>query len=172
MDWTTDRKGGVAEMAIAYEAGQLGIGVFRPVMEGERYDLIFDLRPRLLRVQCKWATRRGAIIAVPCQSSRRTATGLVARRYTAAEIDAIAAYCHELKKCYLLPISLVANRREVSLRLFPTKNNQAQGVKWSFEYELGAIAQLGERVTGSHEVVGSSPTSSTDKAAHCGRLFS
>jgi hypothetical protein len=31
---------------------------------------------------------------------------------------------------------------------------------------------LGERVTGSHEVAGSSPASSTDKAAHNGRLFS
>jgi hypothetical protein len=28
-------------------------------------------------------------------------------------------------------------------------------------YRLGAVAQLGERVTGSHEVVGSSPISST-----------
>src|ERR1051325_4312465 len=128
MEWTSDQKGGVAELAIAAEAAQLEIGVFRPVMEGERYDLIFDLRPGLLRVQCKWATRRGAIITVPCQSCRRTATGLVARSYSESEIDAIAAYCHELKKCYLLPISLVANRREVSLRLFPTKNNQAQGV--------------------------------------------
>jgi hypothetical protein len=172
VEWTSDQKGGVAELAIAAEAAQLEIGVFRPVMEGERYDLIFDLRPGLLRVQCKWAARRGAIITVPCQSCRRTATGLVARSYSESEIDAIAAYCHELKKCYLLPISLVANRREVSLRLFPTKNNQAQGVHWAFEYELGAIAQLGERVTGSHEVAGSSPASSTEKAAHLGRLFS
>jgi hypothetical protein len=29
------------------------------------------------------------------------------------------------------------------------------------QYRLGAVAQLGERVTGSHEVVGSSPISST-----------
>ncbi len=61
MEWTTDQKGGVAELAIAAEAAQLGIGVLRPVMEGERYDLIFDLGTGLLRVQCKWATRRGAI---------------------------------------------------------------------------------------------------------------
>ncbi len=30
----------------------------------------------------------------------------------------------------------------------------------------GAVAQLGERMTGSHEVVGSNPISSTKKALH------
>ena len=169
---TTDQKGGIAELAIACEAVQLGIGLYRPLTEGGRYDLIFDLGARLLRVQCKWAARRGEVVAVPCQSSRRTATGLMVRSYTPDEIDAIAGYCHELKKCYLLPISLVAHRREVSLRLSPAKNNQAERVNWAFRYELGAIAQLGERLHGMQEVAGSSPASSTDKAAHNGRLFS
>ena len=165
MELTTDQKGGIAELAIAWEATKLGIGVYKPLIEGGRYNLIFDVGPRLLRVQCKWAARRGEVIAVPCQSSRRTADGLTARSYTAEEIDAIAAYCHELKSCYLLPISMVAHRREVSLRLSPAKNNQAEGVNWAFQYELGAIAQLGERVTGSHEVAGSSPASSTGPKA-------
>ena len=30
--------------------------VSRPLGD-ERYDLIFDLRPELLRIQCKWAVR-------------------------------------------------------------------------------------------------------------------
>jgi PD-(D/E)XK endonuclease len=96
----------------------------------------------------------------------------IGRLTTAQEIDAIAAYCHQLKKCYLLPISLVGQRREVSLRLSRARNNQRKGLNSAFDYELGAIAQLGERVTGSHEVAGSSPASSTTHAAHNGRLFS
>ena len=51
---TTDQKGAIAELAIAHAAAVLGVGVFKPLTDGERYDLIFDLRPRLLRVQCKW----------------------------------------------------------------------------------------------------------------------
>jgi hypothetical protein len=50
---TTDQKGAIAETAIALAAIKLGIGVFRPIGD-ERYDLIFDLRPKLCRVQCKW----------------------------------------------------------------------------------------------------------------------
>jgi hypothetical protein len=172
MEWTTDQKGTIAELAIAWEATQLGIGVYAPMTDGERCDLIFDLRPKLLRVQCKWAVRRGAVVAVPCQSTRRGPNGFIARGYGADEIDAIAAYCHELKRCYLLPISMVAHRGYVSLRLSPAKNNQAERVNWAIQYELGAIAQLGERLRGTQEVAGSSPASSIEKAAHNGRLFS
>jgi hypothetical protein len=49
----------------------------------------------------------------------------------------------------------------VHLRLRPARNGQHAGLRWADEYPLGAIAQLGERVTGSHEVAGSSPASST-----------
>ena len=51
---TTDQKGAILELAIAREAAALGAGVFKALTDGERYDLIFDVRPRLLRVQCKW----------------------------------------------------------------------------------------------------------------------
>ena len=43
----------------------------------------------------------------------------------------------------------------------PTRNHQVDRVNYAVEYELGAIAQLGERVAGSHEVGGSSPPGST-----------
>ena len=65
----------IAEAAIAFEAMKLGIGVFRP-MGDERYDLIFDTRPSLLRVQCKWATRYGEVVVVRCYSCRRAREGL------------------------------------------------------------------------------------------------
>jgi hypothetical protein len=55
---TTDQKGAVAEQGIAFEAIKRGLGVFMPLCD-ERYDLILDLRPRLVRVQCKWAVRFG-----------------------------------------------------------------------------------------------------------------
>src|SRR6476661_1614748 len=54
---TTDQKGAIAEACTAAEAIKHGIGVFRPLAD-ERYDLIFDLRPKLLRVQCKWVNLR------------------------------------------------------------------------------------------------------------------
>jgi PD-(D/E)XK endonuclease len=49
------------------------------------------------------------------------------------EVDAIVGYCQELKQCYLLPISLVAGRWSIYLRLEPAKNNQALGVNWAVQ---------------------------------------
>src|SRR5262245_50469100 len=106
---TTDQKGAIAEACIAAEAIKLGVGVFRPLTD-ERYDLIFDLRPQLLRVQCKWVTIRKGVATVFCVSSRRTAEGFQRRTYSADEVDAIAAYCLELDRAFLIPVELVANR--------------------------------------------------------------
>jgi hypothetical protein len=39
---TTDQKGSIAEAEVACAAMKLGIGVYRPMSDGERYDLIFD----------------------------------------------------------------------------------------------------------------------------------
>ena len=48
---TTDQKGNIAEAAIVLEAIKLGIDVYRPVGEGGRYDMLFDLGSRFMRVQ-------------------------------------------------------------------------------------------------------------------------
>jgi hypothetical protein len=61
---TTDQKGSIAEMAIASAAIKLGVGVLKPLSDGHRYDLIFDVVPDLLRVQCKWAVRRGDVVMI------------------------------------------------------------------------------------------------------------
>jgi hypothetical protein len=54
-----------------HTAIKLGVGVYRPLVEGGRYDLILEANSKLLRVQCKWATLiRGAVI-VRCYSARR-----------------------------------------------------------------------------------------------------
>jgi hypothetical protein len=172
MEWTPSQKGAIAESAIAAAAVELGIGVYRPLVEGGRYDLIFDMGSRLLRIQCKWALSRGEVVFVQLATSRLTPAGYRRTTYSSEEIDAVAAYCLPLRTCYFLPISLVAGRSGVQLRLSPSKNNQRSGIHSAQAYELGAIAQLGERRRGTAEVVGSSPTSSTRKAAHKGRLFS
>ncbi len=166
---TSNQKGAIAEAAVTHAASKLGIGVLRPVMD-ERYDLVLDLRPQLVRVQCKWVCRLGGVINVRCYSSRRCREGFVKLSYTSDEVDAIAAHCSELDRCFFLPMRLFEARRNVQLRLAPAMNNQRAGVNWAADYDLesldlhalrGAIAQLGERLHGMQEVAGSSPAGST-----------
>ena len=165
---TTDQKGNIAELAIAFAARKLGIDVYWPLGEGGRYDFILDLGGELSRVQCKWAARDGEVVVIRCFSCRRTADGLVSRRYSVDEIDMIAAYCLELDTCYLIPFQELAGQRVVQLRLGPTRNNQQRRIRWARDFEfvaklaaLGAVAQLGERPAGSREATGSSPVGST-----------
>ena len=160
MELTPTQKGGLAELEIAAAAAELGIIVSRPMLEGRRYDLIFDIGHRLLRVQCKWATRRGDVVVIRIRTSRHTPNGYVQGTYSADEVDGIAAYCAALKLCFYVPIADVDGQGFLHLRLAPARNCQVLGVKMAADYPLGAVAQLGERSAGSRKVRGSSPLSS------------
>jgi hypothetical protein len=139
---TPSQKEAAAEAAITAAVIQLGLTVLRPLCEGRRYDLIVDLEPVLLRVQCKLARRIGGVLAVRTVTSRFTPNGYVRRPYSSAEIDAIAAYTPELQASFLIPMTCIAGCREmISLRLEPTRNNQAEGVRWARDYELASVIQ-------------------------------
>jgi hypothetical protein len=135
---TSDQKGSIAEASIVAAAVKLGIHVFKPISDGTRYDLIFDLGGRLTRVQCKWAARSGDVLIIRCYRCRRTKDGLLKRNYTADEIDAFAAYCIDLNQCYFFPFEAFAGRGTVQLRLAPSRNNQQIGINWAERYEFEA----------------------------------
>jgi prevent-host-death family protein len=157
-------KGAIAEMKIATAAVELGVPVLRPVTEHCRFDLAFEVSGRLLRVQCKWGRliREGSVIQVKLQSSRCTPAGDVRASYTDDELDLLGVYCGELDRCYLLPRELAVRRNEISLRVTPPLNGQRACLNTASEFEFpGAIAQLGEHLSGTQGVAGSSPASST-----------
>lgn len=157
----SNHRGNVAELKIAAAAADLGIPVLAPMTEHGRYDLVFEIGDRLLRVQCKSAPRKGDVVVVRLATNRRGPDGYISTRYTPDQIDAIAAYCPEVDQVYFLPIDFVDGMAAVHLRLAPPKNGQRAALHYASDYRLGAIAQLGERPAGSREAVGSSPTSST-----------
>jgi PD-(D/E)XK nuclease superfamily protein len=134
---TTNQKGFVAETAVIHECAKLGVPVAKP-LDDQRYDLIFDLGNRFLRVQCKWANLRGDVVVIRPRTCRRAREGLIQRPYAPGEIDAIAAFCAGSRSCYLLPDELSVGRAAVQLRIGPTRNNQAIGIRWARDFELGA----------------------------------
>lgn len=145
VELSSDQKGAIAELAIAKAAIARRIGVYRPLGDGGRYDLIFDFGDRLDRVQCKWAPLHRDVITVRLYSNRRTADGSRRRAYAMGEIDALAAYCPELDRCFYLSTDQVATRLQFSLRIAPSRNNQASGVNWAddFAFEGLQSAPLG-----------------------------
>jgi hypothetical protein len=138
---TTDQKGAIAESAIVAEAVLLGVSVSRPIAPA-RYDLIFDLGHALHRVQCKWASLHGDVVIVRCRTSRRSRAGYVRTDYTREEVDAIAAYCLELDRCFYFPFASFPPQTAIQLRLSPARNNQRRLVNWADSFELDATLRL------------------------------
>jgi PD-(D/E)XK endonuclease len=136
MELSTDQKGALAELSIARDAIALGIGVYAPLGDGERYDLIFDLGERLERIQCKWAALDGDVLVVRCQRCRRTSDGFLRRGYTEDDVDAIAAYCRELDRCFYFPVKWLGRRRNIQLRLCPARNGQRKRINWADDFSL------------------------------------
>ena len=138
MELTSNQKGAIAEAAITKRAVELGVEVYRPVMEGGRYDLIFAVDRWLLRVQCKWAQIYRDVLVVRCFTSRRTKTGLVRRLYTPDEVDVFAAYCADLDACFLIPFESVGMSPVIHLRVARAKNNQRRGVRMAADFDFAA----------------------------------
>lgn len=137
-------KGNVAELAIAKEAAKLGLGVLTPMVEHGRYDLALEIADRILRVQCKWACLHDDVVRINLVASRHTPrNGYRRRKYAATEVDAVAAYCGDLDRCYFFPIDQLEGRSTIHLRLGPTKNGQRAAINFAADYEFsGAVAQL------------------------------
>jgi hypothetical protein len=135
---TTDQKGAIAESAVAHEAVKLGLGVYRPLVEGGRSDLVLEVGHELFRVQCKFARLYGDVVKVCCYSTRRAREGLRKKTYRASEVDFIAAYCPDLNRCFLLRAEHFDGRAQVDLRVSPSRNNQRIGVNWADDFDFGA----------------------------------
>lgn len=158
-----NHKGNVAELAIAKEAASLGLSVLAPLTEHGPYDLGIEIGHKLMRVQCKWASYDGNVITVRVDRCRTSRRGYLRTTYEIGEIDALAAYCEPLDRCYLLPVEMVAGRRAVHLRTSPPKNGQRASINFASDYDFGAVAQLAERSDGIRKAEGSNPSSSTNQ---------
>ncbi len=133
---SSSQKGAAAEAEVIAALIRMNHLVLKPLVEGGRYDLAVDLGSYMLRVQCKWASRRGDVLSARCATSRHTPGGYRRRTYRASEIDAIAVYSQAVDQCFLVPISEIEGYSMISLRIGPTRNRQASGVRWAKDYEL------------------------------------
>ena len=71
---------------------------------------------------------------------------MMQRGYTADELDAIAVYCGELERCFILPIDRFPQRSSIHLRLGRTLNNQRSGILWADDFAFEAT--LREQILG------------------------
>lgn len=123
-------KGGIAELAVAAKLMKIGWSVAFPYGERSRYDLIAEKKGKFIRVQVKYSTPKNGALRVNCRSSNNWSV----LRYTADQIDVIAAYNPEDGQIYFIPANEI-NGSVMNLRLREAKNKQLQNVRFAEDYE-------------------------------------
>jgi hypothetical protein len=149
---------------VAWALRMLGKCVFLPTGDSSRVDLIYmEEDGRVFRVQCKTGRLiRGAIVFPTSSMHAASRTGLAKaiRRSYRGQIDAFGVFCPQTGTIYLVPVDDVPETGGM-LRFSPPKNGQKTHLRWAKQYQIGAVAQLGECLDGIQEVTGSIPVGST-----------
>ena len=129
--------GNITELEVLTYVSKLGYQVSIPFGDRERYDQIWDIDGKLLKVQVKTSREidNGAAAVFSCRSSRRSAGKNKNSRYQDTEIDYFATVWQG--KCYLVPIQETST--EKILRFAPPKNGQTRGVNFAKDYEIEVI---------------------------------
>lgn len=133
-------KGNVTELEVLTYITKLGYQVSVPFGDRERYDQIWDIRGKLIRVQVKTASlvdNQDTAIKFSCRSSQRSKGKTKNTRYSKDEIDYFATTWNG--KCYLVPVEETST--EKVLRFDPPKNGQLKGITFAHYYEVEEMLQ-------------------------------
>ena len=123
--------GNITELEVLTYITKLGYQVSIPFGDRERYDQIWDINGKLLRVQVKTSHSVDYTIKFSCRSSHRKDGKCVNSKYTSDEIDYFATFWDG--KCYLVPVDETSN--EKTLRFASPKNGQIKGISFAKDYE-------------------------------------
>lgn len=127
-------RGNLSEAKILAAFVAAGYLVSVPFGAGHKYDFVIDDSTCLLRVQCKTGRiKNGALLF---NGYSKSGNGAVRTSYRGLA-DLFAVLNPHDDNVYIVPVNEVG-MTDVSLRLAPTLNKQAQGVRWAEIYRLGS----------------------------------
>src|SRR5947209_19274988 len=152
----TGERGNLSEAKILAALVDAGYHVLIPFGSGHKYDLVIDDGQKLQRVQCKTGRLKNGVL-IFCAYSM-SGNGGVKKNYRGLA-DLFAVLNPEDNRVYLISVDEVGVT-DVSLRLTPTLNNQAQKVRWAETYllkpvVLSASSSVVERLLPKQRAAGS-----------------
>lgn len=126
------KTGITTELDVQLHVSKLGIMVSIPYGDCARYDQIWDINGKLLRVQIKTATLLDDESGISFSGKNNSG------KYDSTQIDGIATTYDG--KCYFVPIEDCSN--EIKLRFTLPKNSAPDKIKFAYDYELQRILKL------------------------------
>jgi hypothetical protein len=127
---TPSQVGERAEAAVMAALAHSGKRVYIPIGASGRCDLVFEDDAGLHRVQVKNGVLRDSIVCFRTASNTKN----IPKDYR-GDIDFFGVYCHDLESTFLVPVGVVPLRAGY-LRVRPTRNGQAQNIRWAEQYRL------------------------------------
>jgi|SRR5262245_24010624 len=133
----TNRLGAIAVAKVVLRALEKGVAVFEPVIEC-RYDLILDDGFKLHRTQVKYAGGSSpkhcqGMVPLGLRKWRNDGRALIPY-YTASEIDLLLVYVRRIDKILWFGPEVFDRRRNLFIRIEPSKNNQVKGCLMAEDY--------------------------------------
>ena len=126
------KTGITTELEVQVAVSKLGAIVSIPYGDCARYDHIWDIDGRLLRVQIKTSTMLND------ESGFKFPVKNTSGKYDASQIDGIATMYDG--KCYFVPIDDCSN--EIKLRFTMPENAQVDQIKFAHDFELQRILNI------------------------------
>jgi hypothetical protein len=125
-----------SEAAILSELVRRGFQVLVPFGTNQRYDLVLDLDGQFVRAQCKTGRLHRGVVRFSTRSIRSNTKQTYFRDY-AGEVEIFLVYCQETNGIYAVPVEEAPSGYGY-LRIEPTRNGQADRIRWARDYELPA----------------------------------
>ena len=124
--------GNITELEVLTYITKLGDQVSIPFGDRERYDQIWDIKGKLLKIQVKTSrlSEDSSYIIFACRSNTKIQGKIKHSRYTKDEIDYFATFWNG--RCYLVPVEETSTEKR--LRFEPPKNGQTKGITFAKDY--------------------------------------
>jgi hypothetical protein len=104
----TKVKGEMTEMTVALEGLALGWQVLKPLVDNCKYDLVFELKGKFIRVQAKtaWFDKNSKRFIVDARKTKTNRRVMKRVAYTPKDFDFAIVFIQELKLFYVFPSSV------------------------------------------------------------------
>ena len=117
-------KGDIAVSKVMFELLKAGIIPLLPVGENTRYNIVGDTGSKLVRIQIKHMYKRKNTWMLKARTTRINSKGNISRQYTKKEIDFLIGYRPDTEDCYIIPVKVIKNRKELVINENAKQKNQ------------------------------------------------
>ncbi len=133
----TNTIGKITELKILTYITELGYSVSIPFGDKDRYDQIWDINGKLLRVQIKtsrWKNEQQKAIVFNCKTSYMCSSGVKRHIYTKDDIDFFATYWNN--KVYLISVEECSTEKTL---WFEEPSNKCTKCSFAKNYEVEEV---------------------------------